>query len=145
MGARGVILRTDDGGINWKDVESGLTTDLFAVGVVGRDDVLVTGDQGRILHSKDAGQTWEMQPTITSTPLFSVAYRGGSNIWVAGRGGAILRRTEEIATVRIPTPKLPPALRRGPPKTESQNSQLVIDDGDIPRASPPQKQPARPK
>jgi hypothetical protein len=102
---------------------------------------LVTGDQGRILNSKDAGETWEVQPTITSTPLFSVAYRGGTNIWVAGSGGAILRRTEDIATVKIPTPKLPPALRRAPPKIESQNSQLVIDDGDIPRASPPQKPP----
>ncbi len=111
VGARGIILRTDDGGANWKDVESGLTTNLFAVGVVGRDDVLVTGDQGRILHSKDGGETWEVQPTITSTPLFSVAYRGGSNIWVAGSGGAILRRTDEIATVKIPTPKLPPVLR----------------------------------
>jgi hypothetical protein len=87
----------------------------------------------------DAGLTWELEPTITSTPLFAVAYRGGSNLWVAGRGGAILRRTDDIATVKIPTPRLPPALRRGPPKME--NSQLVIDDGDIPRALPPQKQP----
>jgi hypothetical protein len=85
-----------------------------------------------------------MQPTITSSPLFSVAYRGGFNIWVAGRGGAILRRTDPIATVSIPTPRLPPVLRGGPPKLQPQNAQNPIDDGDIPRAVPPDKKPARP-
>jgi photosystem II stability/assembly factor-like uncharacterized protein len=144
VGARGVILRTDDAGATWKDLESGLNTNLFAVAVAGRDEVLVTGDQGRIIHSQDAGATWQMQPTITSSPLYSVAYRGGYNIWIAGRGGAILRRTDPIATVSIPTPRLPPALRGGPPKIQPQNAQLPLDDGDIPRAVPPDKKPVRP-
>jgi photosystem II stability/assembly factor-like uncharacterized protein len=135
-------LRTDDAGVTWIDVESGLTTNFFAVAVGGRNDVIVTGDQGRVLHSTNAGATWQMPPTITSSPLFSVAYRGGHNIWVAGRGGAILRRTDPIATVSIPSPRLPPLLRGGPPKL--QNAQNPIDDGDIPRAVPPDKEPVRP-
>jgi hypothetical protein len=125
-------------------MESGLTTNLFAVAVAGSDEVLVTGDQGRIIYSQDAGTTWQMQPTITSSPLYSVAYRGGYNIWVAGRGGAILRRTDPVATVSIPTPRLPPGLRPGPPRMQPQNAQLPLDDGDIPRAIPPDKKPARP-
>lgn len=129
---------------NWKDLESGLSSNLFAVAVAGRDDAMVTGEQGRIIHTKDAGASWEIQPTITSSPLFSVAYRGGFNLWVAGRGGAILRRTDPIATVSIPTPRLPPALRGGTPKLQPQNAQNPIDDGDIPRAVPPDKKPARP-
>jgi len=71
-------------------------------------------------------------------PLYSVAYRGGNNIWIAGRGGAILRRTEPVATVKIPTPRMPPGLRGGPPKLQSAQT---IDDGDIPRAVPPNKKP----
>ncbi len=139
----GIILRTDDGGATWKDLESGINTNFFAVAVGGRDDVIVTGEQGRIIHQNDGGVTWEIQPTITSSPLFSVAYRGGYNIWVAGRGGAILRRTDPIATVSIPTPKLPPGLRGSPPKLQ-QNAQNPTDDGDIPRAIPPNKKPDRP-
>src|SRR6266436_6677421 len=104
VGARGIILRTDDGGATWKDLESGLSGNLFAVAVDGRDEVIVTGDQGRIIYSKDGGANWEIQPSITSVPLYSVAYRGGNNIWIAGRGGAILRRTEPVATVKIPAP-----------------------------------------
>ncbi len=122
VGARGIILRTDDGGDNWKDVESGFNSNLFAVAVAGRDDVLVTGEQGRIIHSADGGATWEMQPTITSSPLYSVAYRGGYNLWVAGRGGAILRRTDPLATVSIPTPKLPPGLTRRTKTSERPES-----------------------
>jgi photosystem II stability/assembly factor-like uncharacterized protein len=144
VGARGIILRTDDGGATWKDLETGLTTNLFAIGLAGPDDVIVTGDQGRILNSKDAGQSWQIQPSITSSPLFAVAYRGGTNLWVAGRGGAILKRVEPIATVKIPTPRLPPMMR-GTPKAQSLNQEApVLDDGDIPRAVPPVKKPVRP-
>jgi photosystem II stability/assembly factor-like uncharacterized protein len=140
VGERGVILRTDDGGANWKDVESGVTSNLFAVSAATPDDVIVVGDHGRILRSKNAGQTWEVQPSITSSALFSVAYRGGMNIWVAGRGGAILKRNEPIATVKITAPRIVPILRTGPPKL-----QVPGDDYDIPLAQPPVRKPARPE
>jgi len=67
------------------------------------------------------------------------------NIWVAGRGGAILKRNEPVATVKIPSPKLPPVLRGGPPKIQSNNQNTLVDDGDIPRALPPVKKPIRPE
>jgi hypothetical protein len=107
---------------------------------------MVAGDQGRIVESKDGGQTWVTPSTVTSATLFSIVNRGGSNVWIAGRGGAILRRTGDVETVRIPKPGLPPMLRRSPPKLQSQNAEtpLVIDDGDIPRAVPTNKKPAKP-
>ncbi|HYG79613.1 MAG TPA: YCF48-related protein, partial [Pyrinomonadaceae bacterium] len=139
VGGDGLILRTDDGGLTWKDQESGVGGNLFGVGAADRDDVLVAGDQGRVLRTKDGGLTWELQPTITSAALFGVAYLGGSDAWVAGRGGAILRRASDVATVKIPrtkttTPalKIKPKLQEPPP--------LVVDDGDIPLAVPPKKQ-----
>jgi photosystem II stability/assembly factor-like uncharacterized protein len=140
VGARGIILRTDDAGATWKDVESGFSTNLFAVAAAGRNDVIVAGEQGRIIHSADGAETWQAMPTITSASLFSLAYRGGFNVWVAGKGGAILRRTDPIATVSIPTPKLPPGLRGGSPKIQS-TVVTPLDDGDIPRAVPPDKKP----
>ncbi len=112
------MLRTDDGGETWKDLETGISGNLFGVALANRNDVLVVGDQGNIIHSRDAGLTWEVQPSITSASLFSIAYRGGTNVWVAGRGGAILRRVDPIATVSLPVTKLPPVLRGGSPKLE---------------------------
>jgi len=144
VGEQGIILRTDDGGLTWKDQESGLKTNLFAISVASRDDVMIAGDQGRVLVTKNGGVTWETQPTLTSSPLFAVAYHGGANAWVAGRGGAILRRTEAIATVRIPTPKIPPVLRGASKSKSEEKGQAFIDDGDIPRAAPPEKKPMKP-
>jgi photosystem II stability/assembly factor-like uncharacterized protein len=138
VGARGIVLRTDDGGETWKDLESSVNGNLFGVALASRNDVLVVGEQGSIIHSDDGGQTWEIQPTITSSSLFSIAYRGGTNVWVAGRGGAILRRVDPIATVTIPVTKIPPMLR-GSAKLEDE----PIDPNDIPKAVPPKK-PVRP-
>jgi len=47
--------------------------------------------------------------------------------------------------VKIPSPKLPPVLRGGPPKIQSNNQNTLVDDGDIPRALPPVKKPIRPE
>ena len=98
---------------------------------------------GVLLRTKDGGVTWELQPTITTSSLFTVAYHGGDDAWVAGRGGAILRRMGDVATVKIPRPKLPPVLRQTPklkPQPNGQETPIVLDDGDIPRAVPRQKQ-----
>ena len=141
VGARGIVLRTDDGGVTWKDLESGVNANLFAVAAANRNDVLAVGDQGKIIYSKDGGQNWELQESITSSSLFSIAYRGGNNIWVAGRGGAILRRMDPIATVRIPVSRIPPILK-GANKIPDASAE-GFDDGDIPRALPPKK-PLRP-
>src|SRR5437899_145478 len=90
--------------------------------------------------SSTKNMVWPSQPTITSSPLFAIAYHGGANLWVAGRGGAILRRNTSLATVRIPTPKLPPMLRGGPPKLREQpQTSQELDLDDIPRATRPDK------
>jgi photosystem II stability/assembly factor-like uncharacterized protein len=140
VGAKGIILRTDDGGATWKDLESGIDTTIFSVSAASRLDALVAGDQGRVLRTKDGGESWELQPTITTASLFSVAYHGGDDAWVAGRGGAILRRHGDVATVKIPKPRLPPALK-GPPKLTNVETRIVTDDGDIPKALPKTKTP----
>ena len=109
-----------------------------------RMDVLVVGDQGRVLQTRDGGETWEGLPTLTSVALFGAAYHGGNAAWVAGRGGTILKRTDTVATVKIPRPKLPPALRPAPPKLkpgEEADALAPVIEDDIPRATPPKLKP----
>jgi hypothetical protein len=100
--------------------------------------VLVTGEQGQILRTTDGGKTWLQIPTITSNPLFSVVFRGGDKTWLAGGGGAILKRTEDRGGIRIPRPSLPPILRSSQKKQPKQSLIRLADDGDIPRAVPPE-------
>ena len=89
-----------------------------------------------------------MMPTVTSAALFGAAYHGGTSAWVAGRGGTILKRTDAVATVKIPRPRLPPALRNTPPRLkpgEEGDAWTPVLDDDIPRAAPPRLKPATPK
>jgi photosystem II stability/assembly factor-like uncharacterized protein len=145
VGANGIILRTDDGGVKWKDQESGISTNLFAVSAATRDDAMAAGDHGLVLATKDGGENWISQPTITSTPLFAVAYRGGTDTWVAGRGGTILRRNTSLATFKLPGSKLKPILRGGPPKMKTEEAtQSTVPDDDIPKAVRPEKKPQKP-
>jgi hypothetical protein len=85
-----------------------------------------------------------LQPTVTSAALFGAAYRGGSAAWVAGRGGTILKRTDAVATVRVPRPRIPPALRGGAPRLQGADvpdpAAPILED-DIPRATPPAEKP----
>ena len=111
-----------------------------------RDDVMVVGDQGRVLQTRNGGEEWGIQPTVTSAALFGAAYRGGTAAWVAGRGGTILKRTDAVATVKVPRPRLPPALRGAPklkPQDESEALAPLLED-DIPRATPPTRKPPKP-
>src|SRR5262249_21408135 len=126
--------------------ETNVRTNLFAVSVASREEVMIAGDQGRILATKDGGLNWETQPTATSSPLYGVAYRGGSEAWVAGRGGSILRRVESLATVKIPLPKLSSSDLRSTPKLKApeNGNQLNLDSDDIPRAIPPIRKPQKP-
>jgi photosystem II stability/assembly factor-like uncharacterized protein len=138
-GVDGLILRTDDAGKQWKQQESKVKLNLFAVSVASPLDALIVGEQGRVMQTKDGGVTWDALASATSVPLFAVAYRGGSAAWVAGRGGAILRRTNSVATVNIPRPKLPPALRGKKPTPETDELPPALNERDIPRALPPNK------
>ncbi|MEJ7618929.1 MAG: hypothetical protein WKF30_18585, partial [Pyrinomonadaceae bacterium] len=71
--------------------------------------------------------------SATSAPIFSVAYKGGASAWVAGQGGAILRRTDSVATLQLPRPRLRPALRGRAPQTTPSDPR---SDDDIPLAVP---------
>jgi photosystem II stability/assembly factor-like uncharacterized protein len=148
VGERGVILRTDDGGKTWKGLETEAKTNLYSVAVATRDEALAVGEQGRVLQTKDGGETWDAVATLTSASLFGASYRGGSAAWVAGRGGTILKRTDALATVKIPKPRIPPALRGGPPRLKPQDNEEALApilEDDIPRATPPKaKAPSKP-
>jgi photosystem II stability/assembly factor-like uncharacterized protein len=135
-------MRTDDAGTRWKQQESKVKLNLFAVSAASPLDALIVGEQGRVMQTRDGGRTWDALASATSVPLFAVAYRGGSAAWVAGRGGAILRRTDAVATVNIPRPKLPPALRGkkpNPDTPDTDDAPPALNERDIPRALPPNK------
>ncbi len=63
VGAKGTILKTEDGGATWKSQDAGLTEDLYAVSFVDGKHGWVGGVKGLVYATKDGGKTWTKSTT----------------------------------------------------------------------------------
>lgn len=61
VGARGVILRSEDGGARWNQVPSPVSTDLASVFFANESKGWAVGHEGVILHTVDGGRSWVLQ------------------------------------------------------------------------------------
>ncbi|MBM3268298.1 MAG: hypothetical protein FJZ01_11675, partial [Candidatus Sericytochromatia bacterium] len=115
VGDNGTILRTADGGQNWRKLASGTAKNLYTVnyfyqpvpGVAGSESytVLVGGADGTLLISKSSGATWSVLPQPIATK--SVDPPGDVrqlDIWPTQSQGAssIGRTSVFVSTARYP-------------------------------------------
>lgn len=96
LGHEGWILRTVDGGRNWKEVafqaEGG--EPLFDAAHLPSGDWLVVGAFGRVLRSRDGGLSWnnESIPGLTDWHLNGIAASADRRHWlILGEAGTLLR------------------------------------------------------
>ena len=61
VGQRGHILYTDDAGLNWRQAQVPVSSDLVAVHFPSPQQGWAVGHDGVVLHSSDAGETWSRQ------------------------------------------------------------------------------------
>ena len=61
VGARGVVLLSDDQGAHWKQAQVPISSDLVAVQFVSPTQGWAVGHDGVIVHSNDAGESWSKQ------------------------------------------------------------------------------------
>lgn len=61
VGARGLIILSDDQGTTWSQVASPVSTDLLAVYFPSDSQGWAVGHEGVVLHTRDAGDTWQKQ------------------------------------------------------------------------------------
>lgn len=61
VGERGIILRSDDGGANWKQSKSPVSATLTAVRFANEKAGWAAGHGGTILATQDGGTTWVRQ------------------------------------------------------------------------------------
>src|SRR5690242_15233203 len=74
VGARGLVLSTNNGGTSWAPQDSGTYQDLYAVCSAGRESVWAVGARGTILVSHRGGQTWTSQESRTQANLKSAFF-----------------------------------------------------------------------
>jgi photosystem II stability/assembly factor-like uncharacterized protein len=99
VGQSGTLLRSNDGGVTWSSVHSGVTTYLLALSfpssnvgtAVGGDPI--NGTQ-TVLHTVNGGSSWVAQSTGTTQPLLGVAFADANNGFAVGYSGVILHTTD---------------------------------------------------
>lgn len=83
IGENGVILRTMDGGKEWKSEDSGVSVRLSAGSCVSDAVCWVVGAQGTILLTLDGGEHWQKLTSPTTADLTGVSARDAQNaaVW----------------------------------------------------------------
>ncbi len=82
----GAIYRTQDGGLHWERVESGVGTDLSGIAYGDGATVFVSGAGGTLLVSTDGGGSWTRLNSGTTTDLGGLAFSGGNGYYVDADG-----------------------------------------------------------
>jgi photosystem II stability/assembly factor-like uncharacterized protein len=95
VGMDGVILKTADGGNNWKKVNSDTDKPLYSI-VVNGSKGFVVGCKGVFLDSEDAGQTWKLKKEALKTKFWlrEISFTENIGVIVGARGTVARSDTE---------------------------------------------------
>jgi photosystem II stability/assembly factor-like uncharacterized protein len=113
-GLGGLMLRTEDAGLNWSYTETGRKQALFAVDM-GSDRAMAIGEKGFVLSSADGGMSWATPergfPSIF-TYMRDIGFSPDRNVgFIVGQTGMVLRSDDGGITWSQVLP--PPDRRRG--------------------------------
>ncbi len=96
VGARGHVLKSDDNGKSWRQIENVpvniALTKVFSV----NDHVWAVGHDAAIIHSSDAGETWELQfyDAAREVPFLSAYFINENSGYVIGAYGTIFATSD---------------------------------------------------
>jgi photosystem II stability/assembly factor-like uncharacterized protein len=95
FGAPGMIMKTVDGGANWKERPLKPDTVRYLAGAFQGQQGLLAGDDGIIVRTADGGETWaEATTPRKGLRLFGVAWGGKDSAVAVGEAGAVWRSTD---------------------------------------------------
>jgi photosystem II stability/assembly factor-like uncharacterized protein len=99
VGQDGVMLLTENGGGDWRAIESNTKHSLYSFAMVGNHGWVV-GSRGAYVVSKDGGLNWQVKKGAITTmfPLSSISFCDAMNGWVVGTRGTIFKTKDGGAT-----------------------------------------------
>lgn len=96
-GLFGSVSKTEDAGVTWRKLETGLPVDinLFSIHCTDDNTCYAVGDLGTILRTTDGGEHWALMESGTKQKLNAIACKAGS-CFIVGDSGVVLKSTEVI-------------------------------------------------
>lgn len=95
----GTILKTVDGGLNWKVTSSVsyIPANIFRIYFVNKNVGFASRGHGDILKTTDGGETWKVIPNTTDA-IYSYYFLDQQNGYIAGRYGVIFKTSNGGST-----------------------------------------------
>jgi photosystem II stability/assembly factor-like uncharacterized protein len=103
VGERGTVLRSEDGGQNWRKLGFPYKGSMFGVLSLGNGRLLTYGLRGNVYESTDNGASWNKVPAEGSTSLMGGAALEGGGAVLAGGNGTLLSRASADAPFTVST------------------------------------------
>lgn len=94
-GIDGLIVMTEDGGLNWRKISTPSKLAIYALTVNG-NNVWAVGEKGNYLVSTDGGYNWKTITDVIKTRkwLRDVSFTSPTNGWVVGGMGTVVKTTD---------------------------------------------------
>jgi photosystem II stability/assembly factor-like uncharacterized protein len=93
VGSNGTILKTTNGGTLWEEIESPVSSSLYALSFTSSMIGYAAGDFGTVIKTTDGGTTWNKLDPITGASLFGMAFQNNNQGWAVGDDGTIIATT----------------------------------------------------
>ncbi len=143
VGYDGRILRSEDNGNSWKEIDRPTTFSLNQVSFVGENGWAV-GHQGTVINTRDGGKTWALQKSNTTKALFSVSFVdqnygwacGDESIWLWTNNGGETWTAERMEVSQVGLSKettlaVPDIIYYGVHFVDQQNGWIIGEYGNI--------------
>ncbi len=94
IGNNGLIYKTYDSGINWKNINSGVESNLVSIKFSDNKKIgIIVGEEGKILSSTDEGETWSVYtyPSQENLNAISIPPNQDKVAYIVGSNGLILK------------------------------------------------------
>lgn len=86
IGNGGLVYRTIDGGNTWIKQESGVTSTLTGLSIIGANTALICGTNGVLLKTTNGGVTWEALQTPSRRAFHEMVFLSPELGYVTGGG-----------------------------------------------------------
>ncbi|MBK9109457.1 MAG: T9SS type A sorting domain-containing protein [Saprospiraceae bacterium] len=92
-GNNGIIIRSTDGGLNWKTLTTNVTEQIWGIYFIDAKIGYAVGSNGLIMRTNNAGNDWEIRPSGTNHLFYKVTVTSSGVCFASGSN--ILLRSED--------------------------------------------------
>lgn len=89
-GKSGLLYRTEDGGMNWIKIDTGVADSIFGIAFLDQQRGIIAGQGGLVMSTEDSGKTWKQVQVPTDKALLALDFYDDKHGMAVGDWGKII-------------------------------------------------------